>query len=85
MGNKVPRMGQFVPGQLRFKRIRIDIAIPTTTAVRASMMYWMPITLWSRLKMYLRMKLFGGSCRCTTSWVTSAIAFSSAQFRFQKT
>jgi len=31
------------------------------------------MTLWSRLKMYLRMKPVGGSCRCTASWVSSAI------------
>ena len=58
-------MGQFVPGHDRLSRMSSDMAIPTSTAASASMMYWMPMTLWSRLKMYLRMKPVGAGCRCT--------------------
>jgi hypothetical protein len=56
-------MDQLVPGHDKFSRMRSDMAIPTTTAARASMMYWIPMTLWSILKMYLRMKLVGAGCR----------------------
>ena len=38
-----------------------DSAIPTNTAISARNQYWMPMTLWSRLKMYLRMKPCGAA------------------------
>src|SRR5215218_3656447 len=55
-------MGHAWLGQVIFIRIRIDIAIPSTTEKSASRRYWMPMTLWSMLKMYLRMKPVGAWC-----------------------
>src|SRR5262249_18465586 len=51
-------------GQTRCHRISSDNAIPTSTAARARNQYWIPITLWSRLKTYFRMKLVGAACAC---------------------
>src|SRR5829696_4717925 len=55
-------MGHAWSGHVIFKRISTDISIPSTTEKSASRRYWMPITLWSMLKMYLRMKPVGAWC-----------------------
>ena len=48
-------------------RINTDMTMPTSTAAIASRMYWMPMTLWSRLKMYLRMNPVGAWCACAAA------------------
>src|SRR5580693_7811617 len=57
--------GSVALGHTRWKRISSDSTMPTTTAVSASRKYWMPMTLWSTLKIYFRMKPLGsaiGAC-----------------------
>ncbi len=68
-----------VPGHVSLIRINTDMTSPIKTEKSASRRYWMPMTLWSMLKMYFRMKPVGGpwwwmgppcasSC---SSWVSS--------------
>ena len=52
--------GSFAAGQTRWMRINNDRAMPTNTEKSARNQYWMPMTLWSMLKTYLRMKPVGG-------------------------
>src|SRR5580658_5949338 len=57
--------GSVALGHIRWKRISTESTMPMTTAVSASRKYWMPMTLWSTLKMYFRMKPLGsaiGAC-----------------------
>src|ERR1700691_1397138 len=57
--------GSVALGHTRWKRISSESTMSTTTAVSASRKYWMPMTLWSTLKIYFRMKPLGsaiGAC-----------------------
>ena len=56
----LPRSGHACSGQVIFILIMTDMSMPRTTEKSASRRYWMPMTLWSMLKMYLRMKFVGG-------------------------
>ena len=48
-------------GQTKWMRISSDSNMPTKTADSARKKYWIPITLWSRLKIYLRMNPCGAA------------------------
>ena len=52
--------GSLALGQARWMRISSERNIPTKTESTANKMYWMPMILWSRLKMYFQMKAVGG-------------------------
>ena len=56
--------GRCMLGHTRCSRISTESTMPTSTAVSASRKYWMPITLWSTLKIYFRMKPVGASIAC---------------------
>src|SRR5574341_1533659 len=61
-GNIRSSSGIFNVGEARCVRISRDSVIPTRVENKASNRYWMPMTLWSRLRMYLPMKLFRTPC-----------------------
>src|SRR5207245_11617531 len=52
--------GSLAFGQARWMRISSERNIPTKTESTANKMYWMPMILWSKLKMYFQMKAVGG-------------------------
>src|SRR5438045_1310428 len=46
-----------------------DRVMPRNTENRARNQYWIPITLWSRLKIYFRMNPVGAWCAvCAAAW-----------------
>ena len=49
-GKSVPSRGHWMPGQARFMRISTMKAPPHNAMNMESTRYWMPMTLWSRLK-----------------------------------
>ena len=58
--NSPPISGNGCSGNASCQRISRMKQKPSRRNTIAVMPYWMPITLWSTEKMYLRMKLSGG-------------------------
>ena len=56
--------GIFTPGQARRIRISTERVMPRKTAKSARQKYWMPMTLWSWLKIYFQMKPSGALWTC---------------------
>src|SRR5712692_7394314 len=54
-----PNSGTFMAGHARWMRMYTDKPMATNTENSASRKYWMPMTLWSLLKMYFQMKPSG--------------------------
>src|SRR5690242_13867848 len=68
-----PINGMCALGHTRWIRINSDKNIPVNTATSARKKYWIPITLWSRLKIHFRIKPCGAACAwaawAAKSWV----------------